>query len=683
MKITKLNCASCGAPLTIPEDTDVIVCPSCHSTLSIERSEGYVTLKVMEKLAETIKENAFVTQVELRRMQLSQMVSMEEMKLNTLQTEIRAAKRRTGNPTILRNELSELLLQENDIRMHIRTLKADIAQLDPGWEESLEVIKRDGALLDEALNILMPYAYLPAVQNRIDRMKKEKIKCDARYNKLEATLLQRELQAIDYPPVGQLTLEEMEELQEKIPSDLKYLNSKEQTSVNLQIKRELHAKLDWISQHYPRMKVESQAGELSSLDLKGPYPEEPEKLQKLVDQVKADLTKLSEIPSCPEKDQFAKLLHEKLDILTDRIKKDIPAQRAKKKKRRLILAFSIIGALAACVIVAVIVGAISLGGIESESAIDHVENFIASNLDEESVSSTTSEGEYENQYEEYTISYVEVTSSVTYLRDEPSIDANSFYEVVQGDILISIYEESLSDQWYKVSTFDGSTTGYLAVDWIMPITVNSVPGNQLTSEFSSDLYTFDFSSENSYWPEETYDDAYGRGSSTYVSGAFVIDITSTDDYIYSYTNQEIGDLPEEYLFSLTMEVNSLSEYAYYGIQTNVIDESNFDAVLISSGGTIYILRVRNGYFNILYDTGTSINGMVDLNLDGGNVLAMARMIDPAGDSVTYHYAINGKVFSEIIISEEVEWGTMMGAFIYLDQTGDSANILVDDFIVKQ
>ena len=683
MEIKKFNCASCGAPLTIPDDTDVIVCPACQSTLAIERSEGYVTLKVMEKLAETLKENAFVTQVELRRMQTSQMISMEEMKLNTLQTEIRAAKRRTGNQTILQNELSELLLQENDIRMHIRTLKADIAHLDPGWEESLLVIRRDSALLDEAIGILMPYAYLPNIPARIDRMKNEKKRCEVQYNRLEAKLLHRELQAIDYPPFEKLTLEEMEELQEKIPQDLKFLNNKEQTNVNLQLQRELNNKLTQINQRYPRLKVESQVGELPSLDLKSPYPEEPEKLRILVNQIKADLSKLSEIPSSSEKDQFTRQLYEKHDYLTNRIKEDIPARKAKKKKRRLIWTLSILGVIFACIIIGIIIGVSNLGGDEAINAVDQVESFITSNLDDGSVSGTSSERDHQDQYEEYTNTYIEVTASVTYLRDEPTLEADSIYKVVQGDILLNIYEESLSDQWYKVSTFDGATTGYLAVDWVEPIAVNSVPGNQLESSFSSNLYTFDFSSELSDWPNEAYDDAYGKGSSSYDSGTYVIDITSNDDYIYSYTNQDVDGLPEDYYFSLSMVATELSVDAYYGIQANVIDESNFDAVLISSDDTIYLLRVRDGYFNILYDTSISMNTMVDINSEDINVLSVVRMRESANGEVTYQYAINDKIFAEVVVSDEMEWGTTMGAIIYLDKIGERAVIRIDDLIVKQ
>lgn len=66
MKTVKLNCASCGAPLTITENAETIICPSCNSTLSIDRGEGGVTLKVIEKLTESIHEMGAMTSTALK-----------------------------------------------------------------------------------------------------------------------------------------------------------------------------------------------------------------------------------------------------------------------------------------------------------------------------------------------------------------------------------------------------------------------------------------------------------------------------------------------------------------------------------------------------------------------------------------------------------------------------------------
>ncbi len=332
MKIVKLNCASCGSPISIPDDAEEIVCPSCSSTLAIERDKGYITLKVMEKLADSIKENAYVTQIELRRMQISQMISMEEMKINTIQAEIRDVKRRLKPGEALNNEISELLLREIDIRMSIRSLKMDIAHLEPGWEESLDVIRRDILILDEAIKSLMPYVYIPRVKDRTDQLTHEKNKCIHQYNILEEKLLHRNLQSIEYPSFDNLTIEEMEELLEKIPQDLDFLKQKEQSYVKLEIQKRLNETLAKIKECYPRKKIESQVGKLPSLDFHQPYPEDPDRIGILVSQIEGDLEKLTEIPSSPIKEPFIQDLSKKLTYLRARANENIPGKKARKKK---------------------------------------------------------------------------------------------------------------------------------------------------------------------------------------------------------------------------------------------------------------------------------------------------------------------------------------------------------------
>jgi len=81
MEIKKLNCTACGAPISVPDDMDYINCAACGSFLAIQRGEGYVALKVAEKISrviedsgrgtqEVIRQGSQDTQVELRRMQL-------------------------------------------------------------------------------------------------------------------------------------------------------------------------------------------------------------------------------------------------------------------------------------------------------------------------------------------------------------------------------------------------------------------------------------------------------------------------------------------------------------------------------------------------------------------------------------------------------------------------------------
>ncbi len=141
MKITKLNCTACGAPMSIPEDLDQIICTACGTGLVIERGEGYVALKIAEKIARTIevsglqtqdviRENTQVTRAELQRLQFSQELSALQMQLNGIQTEIRMLQRDSNN---IKAKAQQVALHENEYQVmeQIRILKKQIFVPDP------------------------------------------------------------------------------------------------------------------------------------------------------------------------------------------------------------------------------------------------------------------------------------------------------------------------------------------------------------------------------------------------------------------------------------------------------------------------------------------------------------------------------------------------------------------------
>ena len=681
MKTVKLNCASCGAPIVIPDDVDTVTCSSCHSTMMVDRGEGYVTLKIVEKLANAIKENAYVTQVELKRMQLNQLISMEEMKVNTLQAEIRAVKRRMPANLTTTPELVDLLLQENDIRMHIRELFTDIAHLDPGWEESLDVIRKDRQIVEQAIKFLLPYGADNRIRNRIVKLQEETRRIAASYNALEIRLLKRDLTTLNYPPYHQLTLEEMEELMEKIPGDLSRLAKGEQTEVKVMLQEKLKNTLDKIKANYPRKKVESQAGRLPSLDIIEPYPEAPAALAPMIQKVKNDLGKLSAMPESPEKTHFIKKLALLESTLTSRAKADIPAARAKKKKRRTVVTLSVIGGiLAVCVVAFVIISVLTHKDDNPDRKSDGQQNQLAGLVGQDK--DTPSQGG-SGTFQDYTATVVEVTSSVTYLRDEPDLNAKAFHKVEAGEILQVLVDEGVPNLWYKVATMDGSVTGYLALDWAMPITVNSVNGEAVNTNYSSTLYSFDYSSFNSDWTESTDDDEYAYAKASYVDDWYELDVTSNDNYIYYYANITLDGLADQYGFSLTMDAMELEGNAYYGIQTNTIDGANFDALLISREGYVILVRIRDGFFSVLFDSEVNANPWAVLDPLSVNTLSVSRRMEPGGIMVTYAYAVNGHVFAEVSQSAAGAMGTTMGAVLYLGGTGDHALIRMDDFIVRQ
>lgn len=141
MKITKLNCTACGAPISIPEDIDQIVCTSCGTSLGIERGEGYVALKIADKLAraiessgsqtqDAIRESTQVTRDELQKLQLAQELSAMQMQLSGIQSEIRALEHGSKN---LKSAAQKLALRKNEYQLmeRIRTLKLQVTTPAP------------------------------------------------------------------------------------------------------------------------------------------------------------------------------------------------------------------------------------------------------------------------------------------------------------------------------------------------------------------------------------------------------------------------------------------------------------------------------------------------------------------------------------------------------------------------
>lgn len=698
MKTVKLNCSSCGAPLTIGEDVETIVCPSCKSTLMVDRGEGYITLKVIEKLTQSIhdigeltssalKENAYVTQVELKRMQLNQLISMEEMKINSLQGEIRTTRRRLQPGSALNLEMGELLLQENDIRMRIRRLSREIAQLEPGWEQSLKPLRQDRMYLEEALNILAPFGNVGMVAKRIADLQQELRRVNQAYDLLESRLLRKGIESDQYPSLKNLKLEEMEELLEKIPADLKYLQSQEQTQVCLNIQKELNTTLSQIKACYPRKKVESQTGALPGLDFLAPYPESPESLQPFIQQLQDDLKKISAIPDSIEKKEISKGLEQKLDFITARARENIPARIARRKKTRLYMFLGGALALVLCIILFSIFGVSMLNKNSSDRKASSGDDAGPDTRIRES--SATDVGSADDNQppgdpdEDYVNTFYEVTASVTYLRENPDYAGNGTFKVVQGDFLKGVTAGGLPDGWFKVTTMDGTASGYIAQDWVTSWMVHSVPGNPLPSEYNDEFFGNHFDQPNGTWGDNVYDDVYVKGITLCRNGVYDIDLTAADERIYWYTFQTVNNLPTHYVFSITLDNAILDGYVSYGLLMNFVDSQHFDALLISPDGNVNVVAVRNGRFLTLYDTRISPNHYANINHSEPNRLSIMRQQETGGNKCIYQFAVNGKIFGSAVLSGTGDLNNHLGLLISFNEKDDHIALQLDDLQIDQ
>ena len=141
MPLIKVNCAACGAPISIPPETDLefITCSSCGTALQVEHGEGYISLKIAEKIAQSIEESGHATRKvieensqlqrhELQRIQLAQELTAAELRLTNIQAEIRMLNRAAGTPTIYA-QLVNLYRNEYQVMEHIRSLKTQMTDL--------------------------------------------------------------------------------------------------------------------------------------------------------------------------------------------------------------------------------------------------------------------------------------------------------------------------------------------------------------------------------------------------------------------------------------------------------------------------------------------------------------------------------------------------------------------------
>ena len=141
METQQLNCASCGSPIQIPENTDLVTCPYCRTHLSVERDENYASLKVVEQLGQVvqlsvnatqaaIRDGAQDTQSELKRLEISQDLALVQLQLTNIQSEIRSLEREKKDK-VVKSQIGELHIQENNLKQRIQTLQAALIPHQP------------------------------------------------------------------------------------------------------------------------------------------------------------------------------------------------------------------------------------------------------------------------------------------------------------------------------------------------------------------------------------------------------------------------------------------------------------------------------------------------------------------------------------------------------------------------
>lgn len=130
MEIQKAACASCGAPISVPDDLDHLNCSYCGAGLDVRRGEGYIATRLAEDVKDAIEESGEQTQTEIRRLGLQQQLATAQLRLSDVQTEIRALQREQRNRQVSQ-QLNELRRQELGLINQIESLHRSLSGDDP------------------------------------------------------------------------------------------------------------------------------------------------------------------------------------------------------------------------------------------------------------------------------------------------------------------------------------------------------------------------------------------------------------------------------------------------------------------------------------------------------------------------------------------------------------------------
>ena len=231
MKLIKLNCAACGAPISIPENLEKLTCSNCGTHLLLEHGEGYYALKAVEQLSEAIhqsgkgtqdaiREGAQVTQIELKRLQLSQTLTSTTSSLNGTQTEIRALTRSEMSPAALK-QLQELKVQEYSQREEIRMLQKQMDLLEGGpIEVNAKALMNQINLLDRSITALKGCPSNSRNQLLMQNLLKEKQKYQGYLNAVKANQIREKTKSFSIKPPFSTDLNVLVQQLRQVQSDL-------------------------------------------------------------------------------------------------------------------------------------------------------------------------------------------------------------------------------------------------------------------------------------------------------------------------------------------------------------------------------------------------------------------------------------------------------------------------------
>lgn len=171
MGLQSVTCASCGAPIKISDNVDYLNCIYCGTYQTIERGEGYVTLKVVEQVSQSIRDvgeqiqselthGTQITQDGLRRLQLNQELASAQTQLVSIQSEIREINRQKKQNSTSRKQVNELRIQEKTLTAQINQLQKTLNPQQIKSEDRITGKKSSNSTSKNAIIIILGSIFL-------------------------------------------------------------------------------------------------------------------------------------------------------------------------------------------------------------------------------------------------------------------------------------------------------------------------------------------------------------------------------------------------------------------------------------------------------------------------------------------------------------------------------------------
>jgi hypothetical protein len=249
------------------------------------------------------------------------------------------------------------------------------------------------------------------------------------------------------------------------------------------------------------------------------------------------------------------------------------------------------------------------------------------------------------------------------------------------DLVINLGQVGQAQDWYKVKLVDANTTGYLYQPWVNPVHGQSQIGTPARKSTGGKLYSQEFSSPGN-WLENTFDESFGTGSLKVSSGSYRIELNSKIPSYY-FSNVEVTEFPSRYSISVDLERLSGNGSGYYGLQTNIVDDTHFDFVMLSSEGNLLVGSKRGESIVIFYNTEDSSNKTVPIN--AGEVNRLSVLVESPGNNqpTSFTYAINGVSFYTLEYQTMQEYQSKVGLIVWLPAADESIKVSFDNLIVQK